>query len=77
MSRVRNTDWRTCVCKSLVRAKVPESLRGFRHISIRVQRPLDWKLRNSPLRNGMIANQFDATVEINKNSDTFSANDAG
>jgi len=53
----------------------PESLRGFKRISIRVQRPLDWKPRNCQQRNRMIANQFDATVEINRN-DAFSPGDA-
>lgn len=50
----------------------PESLRGSGpRISIRVQRPLDWKSRNCQRRNRMIANQSDGTVEINRNDDAL------
>lgn len=42
--------WRTRARKPLVHAEAPESLRGFRRTSIRVQRPLGWKLRNRPRR---------------------------
>lgn len=51
-------------------------LRDFKRISIRVQRSLDWKLRNCQERNRVIANQFDAMIEIKKNGDAFSPGDA-